>query len=614
MFSFALNWYFGQDRVLGYHLVNIFIHILSAVFLFFAAESLLQTPGITIKNASIRYQAALLCAVIWAVHPIQTMAVTYIVQRMASLAGLFYIMGMYLYLKFRLSYGGKQKFIYLLGYVTVFCLAMGTKENSILLPCSSLLMELIFFQKIRVHSFLKPKIILLTLLTSLFLIVIVWVYAGSDIQGLLIGNITRRYTPLERLLTESRVICLYLYQIFYPIASQFSIEHDVTLSTSIFTPITTIPAILFIFLLGGTGIAALKKYPLIAFAIFFFFLNHMVESTILNLEIIFEHRNYVPSMFLFLPFTLVFASFLSEYNKTKKILAIIICFLSALILSVFSFGTYIKNRDWKTEKSLWENAIEKAPTRARPYQNLAVFYYQNRGDWEKADELHKKALTLDDSKPRQARMVGYDNLSLGALQKNEIETAVAYSQRSVEEHPGFNVVSNYLHTLVITNKINRAVQTVDKYLLNKALNIKTMNTRTMVYLKAQKVELAYKSALEAIQKDPYHLDAITFFGYANLVKKNNDKAAYYLKKAILQNSPNTLYIYIALLQRSMDLQDRDETQSLSQTLIKTFTMAQIKAALAKIKAAPYPIVPISVTVIGKQMAQTFEKEIKGFNN
>ena len=110
--SFALNYYISGTNVFGYHVVNFAIHYLSAVFLFLLIYNTLRLPLLNERYGNIAYAVALLSAFLWATHPIQVTAVTYIVQRMASMAALFYIMAMYLYLKARTAHGNKQRAIF----------------------------------------------------------------------------------------------------------------------------------------------------------------------------------------------------------------------------------------------------------------------------------------------------------------------------------------------------------------------------------------------------------------------------------------------------------------------------------------------------------------------
>ena len=112
---------------------------------------------------------------------------------------------------------------------------------------------------------------------------------------------TRPFTPFERLLTQPGVLLFYLSLLLYPSPARLSIDHSFPLSTSLLQPWTTLPAILAVAGLIVLGIASRKRWPLLSLAILFYFINHAVESSFIPLELVFEHRNYLPSFFLFLP-------------------------------------------------------------------------------------------------------------------------------------------------------------------------------------------------------------------------------------------------------------------------------------------------------------------------
>jgi hypothetical protein len=109
MFTFALNWYFGKDNVIGYHIVNNTIHLVTTFFLFLTVLNLFMSPNLKGKYQGSEYSIAFLSAVLWAVNPAQSQAVTYIVQRMASLAAMFYLIGIYFYIKARIAAPGYNR-------------------------------------------------------------------------------------------------------------------------------------------------------------------------------------------------------------------------------------------------------------------------------------------------------------------------------------------------------------------------------------------------------------------------------------------------------------------------------------------------------------------------
>jgi hypothetical protein len=144
--SFALNWYVDQHNVFGYHLVNIVIHFLTAFFLYLTLLNLFNTPNLKEKYSGSEFFIALLAATLWAINPIQTQAVTYIVQRMAAMATMFYILALYFYTKARVENIKYKKNIFFFCCFLSFIFAIGSKENAATLPVALILLEIIFFQ------------------------------------------------------------------------------------------------------------------------------------------------------------------------------------------------------------------------------------------------------------------------------------------------------------------------------------------------------------------------------------------------------------------------------------------------------------------------------------
>ena len=376
--TFALNYYFNRLNVEGYHLLNLFIHIMTFFFLFKTIFILFRIKKYE-KNYA--YNIAFIASLLWAVHPIQIQAVTYIVQRMASLAGMFYILSLYGYLKFRVS---KRNFKNLFLSVIFFVFAVLSKENAALLPLSFLLIELIFFNLIgRIKDNKKYCIAFLLLIVPILL----GSLFGVHFLDLLSGNGTdRSFTVYQRVLTEFRIVVFYISQIFYPLPSRFSLEHYFLISKSLFNPVSTLFSLLFIFYLIFFACYSLKKYPFLSFAILFFFINHIVESTIIPLELVFEHRNYIPTFFLFIPLVQAVYRLVSK-NKLKNLFFI----FNAGICVFLMTSTYFRNQDWVDTGTFMKKTLNSAPELCRPYNNLGT-YYKNSGKYDLALYIYKKGL------------------------------------------------------------------------------------------------------------------------------------------------------------------------------------------------------------------------------
>ena len=154
-FTFAMNYYFDGLNVFWYHVVNFFIHYVTSVFLFLFIYNTLKLPILEGRYERNAYSIALLATVFWAINPVEVMAVTYIVQRMASMAAMFYIMAMYFYLKGRTgdTIWKNATFFVLAAFSAV--LSVGSKENAAMLPVSIFLFDLFLIQGVTIENIKK---------------------------------------------------------------------------------------------------------------------------------------------------------------------------------------------------------------------------------------------------------------------------------------------------------------------------------------------------------------------------------------------------------------------------------------------------------------------------
>ena len=441
--SFALNWYWGQDNTFGYHLVNISIHVLTAFFIYLATYNLLLTPNLKSRyGPNDAASIALLSSVFWAINPVQIQAITYIVQRMASMAAMFCAMGIFCYLRARIKHDDnwQKAVLFYLGCLASIIGAIMSKENALMLPVGLGLIEVLFFRDITALKGNKKFVYGLTTVIAAS-VLFSFVFILTDGLGMFSEGYSKRsFTMVERLLTQPRIILLYLSQLFYPLPSRLSIAHDITISTSLLSPWTTLPSIMAVLLLIALGVSQVVKRPLVALAILFFFLNHVIESTILPLEPIFEHRNYLPSFFLFLPFATLMIYMINYYRDRKQSMVVVVTtFITVLVMGLGCF-TYIRNRDWRTEMTLWRDAMEKAPLDARPAWNVAIALAWDKNvsplQMDVALALFDKALSLNQATEINGALI-FRNIGLIHLRRGEHEKAITAFKQSLQVDPYF---------------------------------------------------------------------------------------------------------------------------------------------------------------------------------
>jgi hypothetical protein len=294
-FTFALNYYFGGFNVFGYHLVNFLVHVASGIFLYWFLLLTSNLPSLREKYGPISYRVALFSSLIFIAHPIQTQSVTYIVQRMASMAGMFYLLSLVLYIKGRLSTGRPRGF-YFGGMVLSYLLGVFSKENVAILPLFIALYEFYFFQNFDLSP--RGKRILFTLIGALLVLgafgLIIW--GDRYIQVIREGYEYRTFSMSERVLTQSRVVLYYLTLLAFPHPSRLNLDYDFPISKTILDPPTTLISVLIIAGLIGYSIWTAKKRPVLSFCILWYFGNLVIESSIFPLEMVYEHRLYLPAV------------------------------------------------------------------------------------------------------------------------------------------------------------------------------------------------------------------------------------------------------------------------------------------------------------------------------
>ncbi len=377
--SFGLNYYFGRGDVRGYHLVNVVIHIANALLLYalfirlLSLNNTLSLPGPPVS------EVAFFAALIWALHPLQTNGVTYLVQRMTSMAALFYLASLLAYLAARTSPGGPGRRLVL--FATAFScgiLALLSKETSVLLPFMILACELFFLR--RAEGGAGRGRLVTGLVLALFLLgLAAWLYTGPDlVEHLRRVYEQREFTLVERLLTQSRVIFYYLGLIVLPLPSRLNLNHDFPLSRALTDPPQTLLALAGILLLCVLIVGLYRNHRLWSFALLWFLANLLLESTVIPLEIIYEHRLYLPAVMLFVAATATLYR-LWRGRQTMLRLGLLFC---AVLLAV---GTWQRNTVWADNITFWQDVARKSPRLTRPYEHLSSAYLDAKRDREAYD-------------------------------------------------------------------------------------------------------------------------------------------------------------------------------------------------------------------------------------
>ncbi|MBF0343505.1 MAG: tetratricopeptide repeat protein [Nitrospirae bacterium] len=452
--SLAINYKLNGLDVTGYHVFNLFVHVINAILLYYLIVISLNTPFFS-KNASLdtlkgKYIYALLGAVLFISHPVQTQAITYIVQRFASLATLFYLLSVVMYVSFRLSapLHTRRYGFYALSILSSLC-AMKTKEISFTIPLTIAIYELMFLEgspKKRVLSlaplFMTMLVIPLTLIGSKGSL--------SDVEGIGRSIGIASSQSIDRgdyLITQFRVIVTYIRLLFLPAAQ--NLDYDYPVYRTLFS-VEIIFSMLFLFSIIGLAIylyvlsgriGERRFFRLTSFGILWFFVSLLVESSIIPIaDVIFEHRLYLPSVGFCFVLTSGYIIIMDRQETKWFVNAVLI--MGLLTLSV---ATYKRNEVWRNKISMWSDVVSKSPNKARPHYNLGVFSGE-AGDIKTAFSQYQIALKLNPDYIEAHNNIGYIYEGRGNLDEaiKEYQTAIKLFPDYAEAH---NNVGNVCYKL-----------------------------------------------------------------------------------------------------------------------------------------------------------------------
>ncbi|CAB1061456.1 TPR domain protein, putative component of TonB system [Olavius sp. associated proteobacterium Delta 1] len=495
--SFALNYYFHGYNLVGFHVVNILIHITSGIFLYFLVKATIRTPALGGRYAKFGW-IPFFTAFIWLVHPLQTQSVTYLVQRMNSLAAMFYVLSLLLYVKFRLSTGRRAKWPFLGGCILTGMLAFGTKEISATLPGFIILYEWYFFQELS-RQWAKRHMLILAGF-GVFIIAISLAYFGNDPFVRILNDYNSRdFTLVQRVLTQFRVVIFYISLLIWPQPLRLSLDHEIALSYSLTNPITTLLSMTIIIVLILLAILLAKREPLISFCILWFFGNLVIESSIIGLELVFEHRNYLPSMLAIL----LLVALVFRYLKPVWLGVVALCVVGTL----FTVWTFERNKDWSDEISLYRDCVEKAPGKARPYNNLGAALLR-AGSLAKAVEQFKTALKI-----KPDFVDAHYNLGYALSRQGNLAAGIYQFGETLRLDPdNLKALNNMGVALALQGRYGQAVNYFEAALEQNPRDADVHNNLGIALKNKGNPDDAAKHFARALALDPRHADAHNSLG------------------------------------------------------------------------------------------------------
>jgi tetratricopeptide (TPR) repeat protein len=573
--SFALNYRMHGLDVTGYHIVNVIIHIINGILVYALIVLSFRTPFLNRSSLQSKSRIlALFGSLLFVSHPIQTQAVTYIVQRFASLATLFYLLSLVAYVKWRLmdQVSGQQKggeerrsgnihFRPFFPYaVSVFSaiVAMKTKEIAFTLPVTILLYEFMFFKG------KKGRRIVYLLPLLLTLVIIPFSLTGVDKPvGELIGDVGEKtivakdLSRWDYLITEFRVLVTYMRLIFAPFYQ--NLDYDYPIYRSLFNAEVILSLLFHLFLFSAAVYLLYRSnfrdstLRLVSFGIFWFFITLSVESSFIPLQAIYEHRMYLPSVGVFMAIIAVLfivverlrGKWLGIEGKVIGTLVIIVVVLTGM--------SYARNKVWQTGEALWKDVIKKSPKKARGYFNLGNSY-RSHGKLVKAVEHYKIAIELD---PDITQF--HSNLAVTYEQLGRMDEAIEQYRIAIRLDPEYP--PNHINLGQVYKSRGLITEAIEQYEIAAKLtpdNPQIFSHLGVAYYTRGRLDEAIKHFEKTIRLKPDYPYVHSNLGNVYLSRGFVDKAIEELKYAIKVRPDNVRAHYdLSIAYKSKGRKNRD---------------------------------------------------------
>jgi len=293
--SFAINYYFGKFNTFGYHMVNLLLHCLNGILVYFVVLFTLKLPVLNSSFKNREQKIAFFTALIFVAHPIRAESVIYLSSRSVALFSFFYLCCLLCFIFSQYKAHLKNLF-YFLAFISSL-LALASKEAAVTLPFAIILFDFMLVSNLNFAEIKKRwkfyALLFSTLLLSIYIVVyghITGVYGKTSAAGF--G--TPFVTPFNYLLTEFSVVLYYIILFLFPV--NLNLDYDWHYAKSLFE----FPTFFSFLVLIGIVILVIKIFkskPLYAFWIIWYFLVLSPDSSIVPLkDVIFLHRAYLPSL------------------------------------------------------------------------------------------------------------------------------------------------------------------------------------------------------------------------------------------------------------------------------------------------------------------------------
>jgi len=516
--SYMIDYQFTGLNPIGYHISNILFHVLTCLLVFFLARRLIGRE---------RIFPAFVAALIFAVHPVHTDAVSYISGRRDILSTLFFILGFILFIKYRTQ----GKFGFLLFAYLMYIIACFSKEMAITLPVVFILYDWMteerggrdwksfFLVPFRILRKYWWQYLLFFITALLFAYYTVFILKVSNQKAYYGGNVFLNF------LTVGKILAYYIYLLILPL--KLSITYSFPITHHLGDPVAWLAAVL-VLALAAASVWAMKKSSWVGFLGIWFFITLLPVCHIIpHHDLIAEHYLYLPSF----AFCLLLGMGLERLYLVRKTRTLAYVMLVFIVLA-YSARTVIRNRDWRDAVTVWKKTIEIFPNNGVAHFNLGATY-NLQGKSDLAIEELTRAYRITPSNP----MIQL-NLAIAYQGKGMPAEAEKYYQKGLAMDPTMYKARINLGILNQSQRNPKAAEQQYRKILEEAPNNFEAHTNLgIIYGDAGRLDEAIAELRKAMKIDPKDPRAAYNLGFMFQKKGMWDEAVTEYQK-VLQLKPD----------------------------------------------------------------------------
>lgn len=494
--TFAANYAMGGLDTLPYHLTNLLIHLLAGLALFGIVHRTLALPGMPERLRRAAMPLALAASLLWTVHPLQTQAVSYVTQRYESLMGLLCLAALFCLVRAATS---KQARAWGAASVAAAALALGSKEVAVSLPLVLLLYDRAFLAGSVREAWLRRRGLYLGLLGA-------WA-AFAALQFLSADR--SRWSGYDLPVswhayasTQFGVVLHYLRLSLWP--RPLVLDYGWPLAKG---AREILPAALVVGGLAAASAHALVRRPKLGFLGASFFLILAPTSSVLPLaDRAFEYRMYLPLAAVVVGVVLAGDALVDAAVRRGRLgprsAAVAATGVVAVLAVAMAAGTWQRNRDYRSEESIWRDTVAKAPRNARAHYSLGAIL-DARGQREEAIAHFRRALEIN-----PYSLKAHNNLGVALANLGRTEEAIAHFRKALEVRADFPEANNNLgFMLAVRGRTQEAIAHYRRALEAKPSFAEAHNHLGLALLSLGRTEEATAHFRKALEINPGYSEA-----------------------------------------------------------------------------------------------------------